>query len=258
MIIDGRKIASEIKDRLLDLNIKPRLAVILVGNDPASVVFVKIKQKFGASLGAEVVVYEYESNVGQGELEQIIKRLADDDKTTGIIVQLPLPEHLETDKLLNLIPGHKDVDALGAEAKVLSPVVGAVKEILTRGQVMLAGKKAVVVGKGKLVGKPVAVWLAQEGAQVEVADSQTSNLAELLKSADIVVAGAGQPHFIKPTMIKEGVILIDAATSESSGRLAGDADPACAEKCAIFTPVPGGVGPITVAKLFENLFFLSR
>ena len=198
----------------------------------------------------------------QADLVALLKRLAVDQLSAGIIIQLPLPSNLNTDELLALIPAAKDVDALTAEARVMPPVVGAVAEILTKNKIDLKGKKAVVVGKGRLVGAPVASWLTQAGAEVTVADSATKNLTELLLTADIVVSGIGRPHFIKPSMLKVGVILIDAGTSETStdggSKLAGDADPACAAKCTLFTPVPGGVGPLTVACLFQNLCSLIR
>ncbi len=264
MIVDGKALAAEIKEQLKLKEPKPILAAVLVGEDPASVSFVNIKKKFGEAIGVEVRVLEYEANIAQADVEAVVQKLGDDQNITGIVVQLPLPKHLDQEKILALVPAEKDVDALGPEPKVLDPVSGAIAEILSQNGIEVAKKKALVIGKGKLVGRPVAVWLAQQGAVVETADSQTDNLIDLLKVADIVVSGAGRPHFIKPAMIKEGVILIDAATSDlpageagASGKLAGDADPACADKCAIFTPVPGGVGPITVAKLFENLFELA-
>lgn len=266
MVIDGRKIAAEIKAKLaVQAGVKPTLALVLVGEDPASATFVKVKKKFGEAIGTEVKIFEYEENISQPELEEVVTTLVNKSEITGIVVQLPLPTHLNSDKILGLITPAKDVDALGQEPRVLSPVVGAVKEILDRNKINLAGKKAVVIGRGKLVGQPVAIWLTQEGAEVKIADSKTQNLPELLAIADIIISGAGVPHFINPEMIKTGVILIDAATSDlpageagANGKLAGDADPACADKCSIFTPVPGGVGPITVAKLFENLFDLVR
>lgn len=261
MIIDGRaiakKLALKLKEEISSLGGSLRLDVILVGEDKASAQFVGIKEHFGQSIGVEVRRHEYEANVPEEDLINLITRLNADDKSTGIIIQLPLPSHLNSEKLINLISPNKDVDALGKEARVLSPVVGAVQEILKQAEVEVKDKKVLVLGQGKLVGKPIAIWLTQMGALVDIADKETKNIPELLKQVDIVVTGIGQPHFIKPEMIKEGVILIDAGTSESSGQLVGDADLSCADKCAIFTPVPGGVGPITVAKIFENLLTLQ-
>ncbi len=261
MIIDGRAIAKKLelklKDEVSSVGRTLRLEVILVGDDKASAQFVGIKEKFGQSIGVEVRRHEYETNVPEEDLIDLITRLNADDKSTGVIIQLPLPAHLNSERLINLISPHKDVDALGKEARVLSPVVGAVQEILKQANVLVRDKKVLVLGQGKLVGKPLAIWLTQEGAAVSVADKDTKNTEELLKQAEIIVTGIGQAHFIKPQMIREGVILIDAGTSESSGQVVGDADPSCVQKCSLFTPVPGGVGPITVAKIFENLQELS-
>lgn len=261
MIIDGRAIAKKLefklKDEVSSCGRSLRLDVILVGENPASAQFVGIKEKFGQSIGVEVRRHEYEANVPEEDLIDLITRLNADNKSTGMIIQLPLPAHLNSERLINLISPNKDVDALGKEARVLSPVVGAVAEILKQANISVRDKKVLVLGQGKLVGKPLAIWLTQEGAVVNVADKDTKNTEELLKQAEIVVTGIGQAHFIKPEMIKEGVILIDAGTSESSGNVVGDANPACAQKCSLFTPVPGGVGPITVAKIFENLVNLS-
>jgi methylenetetrahydrofolate dehydrogenase (NADP+)/methenyltetrahydrofolate cyclohydrolase len=136
-------------------------------------------------------------------------------------------------------------------------VAGAVAEVLERHHVDVTGKKTVVVGAGKLVGKPVASMLAEMGAEVSVVTSTEGSLEEL-KTADIVVLGAGSPGFVKPDMLKEGVVLIDAGTSESNGKLAGDADPSCAEVASVFTPVPGGIGPLAVAMIFKNLLALTQ
>lgn len=262
MIIDGRTLAKEVEFKLREKfeTIKPpaRLDIILVGEGAASRQFVNLKVKLAARLGVKTVVHDLEAAVTDDDLTDLINRLGATEEITGIIIQLPLPKHLAVDKLINLIPPTKDVDALGGEARVLSPVVGAVEEILRSQSVEVRGRKVLVLGRGKLVGAPIAVWLTQEGAEVTVADKDTKNTKELLKQAEIIITGIGQPHFIKPEMIDEGVVLIDAGTSEAGGKLVGDADPACAPKCSVFTPVPGGVGPLTVAKLFENLWWLTR
>ncbi|MEI6495003.1 MAG: bifunctional 5,10-methylenetetrahydrofolate dehydrogenase/5,10-methenyltetrahydrofolate cyclohydrolase, partial [bacterium] len=200
---------------------------------------------------------EYTDEITEEELAEQVQRLADDSGINGIIVQLPLPKHINASKILNLVPAHKDVDALNADASVLSPVTGAIREILERNNVDLNNKKIVVVGKGKLVGMPTAIWLSQEGYEVEIVDKNTKDLAGVLQDADVIISGAGVAKLIKPEAIKEGVILIDAGTSEDGGALVGDADSACAGKCSLFTPVPGGVGPITVAVIFKNLASLS-
>lgn len=261
MIVDGKKIADEIKaelsKKLKAKNSKLRLDVILVGDNLASRKYVERKEMFGKGIGVEVIVHELMEDITQGDLEEEVKRLNNDEKVGGIIVQLPLPKQIDEQKILNLVSPDKDVDALGEEARVLSPIVGAVKEILERNNIVLENKKIVVVGNGKLVGRPVSIWLTQEGREVEVIDIETKNPEAILREADIVISGVGQPGLITPDKIKDGVILIDAGTSETGGRLAGDADPACASRCFLFTPVPGGVGPLTVVMLFKNLLELN-
>lgn len=244
MIIDGKHIAEEIiaaleKERADFPALS--LAVISEGEDAATESFIKIKSRVAARLNVEVRRYIP---------SQISEALACD----GIIVQLPIPNAAE---LLAMIPSEKDVDAITEGKRVVrAPVAEAVSEIFVRNGVAAAGKKAIVVGAGKLVGAPVAELLQYVGADVQVITKNAGNLTDL-KDADIVVLGAGEPGLVKPGMLKQGVVLIDAGTSEASGRLAGDADPACAEVASIFTPVPGGIGPIAVAMIFKNLFILA-
>ncbi len=262
MIVDGKKIANELKAELSSelraRDLKLRLDVILVGDNVASEKYVERKRSVGGEIGIDVVVHELMGDIKQSDLEEELKRLAEDKRVNGIIVQLPLPKQINEKEILDLVPAEKDVDALSSEARVLSPTVGAIREILARSNVDLANKKIVVVGQGKLVGRPTALWLTQEGYNVSVVDSKTQNVDELLLSADIIVSGAGSPELITPDKIRDGVVIVDASTSESNGQLTGDADPACANKCSVFTPVPGGVGPITVVMLFKNLFDLNK
>lgn len=245
MIVDGKKISEEIivaleKERA---NFGPlSLAVISEGEDAATESFIKIKSRVAARLHVEVRRFIP---------AQIQEALLCD----GIIVQLPIPN---ADSLLAAIPPEKDVDAItDGERIVRPPVAEAVSEIFVREKVAVAGKNAVVVGAGKLVGAPVTELLKYLGARVQVITKNQGDLADL-KGADIIVLGAGEPGLVVPDMLSQGVILIDAGTSEASGRLAGDADPACANVASIFTPVPGGIGPIAVAMIFKNLFVLAK
>ena len=251
----AENIKQELAERLTGQNLK--LVIIAVGDNVVSAKYLARKQKFGEAVGVETVLHEFVADVCEAELVEHLEKLANDGNVSGIVIQLPLPKHLNEEKLLALVPAEKDIDALSPEARVLPPVVAAVKEILERNDVSVEGKKAVVVGRGRLVGRPTALWLAQNGAEVEVIDSATKDPVTVIAEADIIVSGAGQPGLIKPEMLKEGVVLIDAATSEADGKLAGDADPACADKCSLFTPVPGGVGPLTIACLFKNLAELN-
>jgi len=276
MIISGEQIAEEIRHEIAQemsrMNIPLTLLIVQVGEHPASAQYIRKKMAFANSLGINATLRQFPSLISETalvrELHDIIRDIDEDRYAfTGVIVQLPLSKQIDAEKVLAELPPEYDVDLLSSEAtrkftagtsRVLPPVVGAVAEIFGRVQVDVKGKKAVVVGQGKLVGKPVAIWLEREGATVTRADRTTRDLKIYTQEADIIVTGVGSAKLITPGMIKPGVILIDAGTSESEGRASGDADPECALKCSIFTPVPGGVGPITVAMLFKNLIELAK
>ena len=239
MLVDGKKIAEDIIAGLgVSLQGK-RLGIVVGTQDSATDSFIKIKSRVAERLGVEVV---------RGELDELIKTC------DGVIVQLPISN---SEQLLASLPPEKDVDALGLAPLARAPVAGAIAEILKYTGVEPRLKKAVVVGAGRLVGSPAAKLLRELGAKVEVVTSGEGSLTSL-KTADIVVLGAGEPGLIKPEMLKQGVVLIDAGTSEQGGKLAGDADPACAQVASVFTPVPGGIGPIAVAMIFKNLFDLAK
>ena len=266
MIIDGKKIAEEIIAQLGEMRkeFPPKLCLgVLMGEeDAASASFVKIKERVAERLQV-VVVHELLSS--DSTTDHALRALERLSKTcAGIIVQMPLPPQIDLAAILNALPPELDVDAitegiarLPVPLGIRAPVAEAVSEVLVRAGVSAQGKNAVVVGAGKLVGAPVADLLRELGADVSIITRNEGSLASL-KEADIVVLGAGDPGFVKPAMLKEGVVLIDAGTSEASGRLAGDADPKCAEVASVFTPVPGGIGPIAVAMIFKNLFILVK
>jgi methylenetetrahydrofolate dehydrogenase (NADP+)/methenyltetrahydrofolate cyclohydrolase len=241
VIVDGKKIADEILAGLGDSLRGKKLGVVVNSGDPATESFVKIKERVAARLGVEVA---------RGELQDLIKTC------DGVLVQLP---HPDAENLLAQIPADKDVDALGPRPFVKAPVAEAVREILERCPESPASPRqlAVVIGEGRLVGRPVAQMLGEMGITFSVINLTSGSLG-LLENADIVVSGAGSPGLIKPNMLKQNVILIDAGTSESQGKVVGDCDPACAEVASVFTPVPGGIGPIAVAMLFKNLFTLTN
>ena len=239
MMVDGKKIAEEIIAGLGESLRGKRLGIVVGASDGATDSFIKIKSRVAQRLGVEVV---------RGELEDLIKTC------DGIIVQLPIAN---SEALLAALPPQKDVDALGQAPLVRAPVAEAINEVLHLHEVRPRGKKAVVVGAGRLVGAPAAKLLRELGADVEIVTNHDGHLMSV-KNADIVVLGAGEPGLIKPDMLKPGVVLIDAGTSEQGGKLAGDADPACAQVSSVFTPVPGGIGPIAVAMIFKNLSDLVR
>jgi len=277
MIIDGKKIAEEVKEGLKEkIKIdgkKLKLTIIQVGEDPASSKFVEKKEKFAEEIGVKVKVYKLLEDISTNKLRkkiaEIIHPPAGGKQSSGVIIQLPLPSHINTQYILNSIPVKKDVDVLSARAigefvsgksNILPPVVGAIKEILLLGDLvsMLEGKNVVVVGAGLLVGRPVASWLINKGVTVSVLNKDTLDISKFTKEADVIISGTGSPSLIKPEMIKDGVVLIDAGTSDKFGKLVGDIDPSCSSKASLFTPVPGGVGPITIAMVFKNLVDLSK
>ena len=195
-----------------------------------------------------------------GKIMQVVGRLT--SQTEAVIVQLPLPPGVNTNEVLATVPNEKDVDALNPNTPeeqrlVHAPVALAVVEILKRSGIEIAGKRTVVIGAGRLVGAPSAWLLRNLGADVSVITLEEGSMEDL-KEADIIVSGAGNPGLIKPEHVKEGVALIDAGTSELNKKILGDADPACAEIASVFTPVPGGVGPVAVAMIFRNLLELVR
>jgi 5,10-methylene-tetrahydrofolate dehydrogenase/methenyl tetrahydrofolate cyclohydrolase len=262
VIVDGKQVAQEIIDRLQKQRqeLKPiiKLGVLMGQGETAARSFVRIKERVAERLGVVLVREELKPEAGTRTALRALERLL--ESADGVILQLPLPERIEVGELLAALPAKKDVDGIGTGALVRPPVAEAVSEILARTNVAALGKKAVVVGAGRLVGLPVATLLQELGAEVAVVTKERGSLVELA-DADLVVLGVGQPHFIKPEMLKPGVVLIDAGTSDAAGQggaLAGDADPACAQVASVFTPVPGGVGPIAVALLFKNLLHLVR
>jgi methylenetetrahydrofolate dehydrogenase (NADP+)/methenyltetrahydrofolate cyclohydrolase len=260
MIIDGKAIAENIKNKLKDQMAGRSLLLVVfqVGSDPASRAFVRRKQKFGEDIGVKVDIREYPEDVTTEKLKKDIEITTKDRTVTGIIVQLPLPKQLDTQRILGLIPPDKDVDALSCNPVVVSPVVGAIAEIFRRHSIDAKDKLTIIVGKGRLVGVPAAEWIKKQGGKVVFIGRRTKNISDETKKADIIISGAGVPRLIGPNMVKDGVVLIDAGTSEEVGRIVGDIDPACAAKASFFSQVPGGVGPITVAMLFKNLLTLAE
>lgn len=264
MIIDGRVIAenilNELKIKVEELGCAPKLAVIMVGDDPVSLSFLNVKKRKAEGVGIDVTIHRFRERVTTEEIVDLINSLEE----TSIIVQLPLPENIDMTKVLDSVPEKEDVDVLATRSNisylentltVYPPVTGAIIEILKKYDISIGKKKVVVIGRGQLVGKPTKVWLKHIGADIKEIDSYTDEKeanASIL-SADIIISGTGRPSLIKPNMIKKGVVIIDAGTSESKGCIAGDADPQCASKASLFTPVPGGIGPITTAVLLRNV-----
>lgn len=264
MLVDGKQIAKEIVEALkakrASMTRVPSLGIVVGVDDPVTSAYINLKLKTAADLGVAVQKEVLPAGADTAQAIAAVERLS---KTSdGVVVQLPVPATIDAVKVLSAVPLERDVDALNPTVaedarKVIAPVAEAVREILTRHSIEVQGKKALVVGQGQLVGAPAAALLTRLGAAVAVVTLQSGTLAQLA-DADIVVLGAGSPGLIQPEMLKPGVVLIDAGTSEQGGKVVGDADPRCADVASLFTPVPGGVGPLTIATLFRNLFALTE
>ena len=274
-IIDGKKIASEIKTELKKkisdikntLNIAPKLAVILIGDDKASEIYVSKKEQMANELGMESLVCKFDKNVSQEEIEAKIEQLNDDNEVNAILLQLPIPKHLDKNKLIELITPLKDVDgftplnagflALGEPFVAPCTAIGVI-ELLNAFNVKPKGKHAVIVGRSNIVGKPLAQLLLNEDATVTVAHSKTENLKEITKTADILVSAVGIKNLITEDMVKDGAVVVDVGiTRDENNKIKGDVDfENVSKKASLITPVPGGVGPMTIAMLASNTFNL--
>lgn len=256
-IVDGKKIArrlvSRMRKQIENIDRKPVLGLVMVGGDSVTDSYVWIKEKTAKKVGIDFVKLELDQSVTTDEL---IEHMTVFSQTVdGLVVQLPLPDHIDRDRVVVSIPMERDVDALNPEnSLVLGPVALSVLEIIDHHEIDLSGKNIVVVGQGNLVGVPVVVALKERGVEPQVVDRETDQdeIDQTLMQADIIISGVGVPGLIGPDQIKEGVILIDAGTSSSEGSVLGDIDAQCAGKASLFSTTPGGIGPITIAKLFEN------
>lgn len=270
MLLNGKEVSARIKDELKkevaelkEKGIFPGLAVVLVGDDPASKVYVSSKKKNCEELGIYSEEYTLPAETTEEELLCLIARLNKEDKLSGILVQLPLPKHINEENIINAIDPKKDVDAFHP-VNVGKIMVGnydfvpctpaGVMELIKESGIEIAGKECVVVGRSNIVGKPQAMLLLHENGTVTICHSKTKNLKEVVKRADIVVAAVGKPKFITADMIKPGAVVIDVGINRiEPKKLVGDVDFEECEKIAgAITPVPGGVGPMTIAMLMKN------
>ncbi|MEK7612145.1 MAG: bifunctional 5,10-methylenetetrahydrofolate dehydrogenase/5,10-methenyltetrahydrofolate cyclohydrolase [Patescibacteria group bacterium] len=256
MLINGNDIANGMLEALRTKAIpQKKLVVIHIGDDSASKSFVAKKKNIAQSLGVHVEVREV-SPVEQ-EISNAIESLNDDETVGGIVVQLPLPESVSRDRIVALIRPEKDVDALTAKARVLAPTVIAVQHIFSALHMDHRAMRIAVIGKGFLVGKPIAAWLKASGQNVSHMDYGAIDV-ETLKDADIVITGTGKPAFLKCDSIKKGVVLIDFGYAKNGGKTFGDVDvESCSAVASFITPTPGGTGPIVVAALMQNFFELA-
>ena len=271
MILDGKKTSSQIKEEIKEelKGIKekvgkvPGLAIVLVGENPASKIYVNSKIKGCAELGFESFAHYLPENVTEEELLNVIRELNEDEKVDGILVQLPLPKHIDEKKVVDTIAFSKDVDGfkpenmgllfLGDKNSIKPCTPSGIVELFKKYELEVEGKDVVIIGRSNIVGKPMAGFFINEGATVTICNSKTKNLADKLKEADIIVAAMGVAKFVKADMVKDGAIIIDVGINRTEEGLFGDVDfENVAPKCKWITPVPGGVGPMTVAMLFKN------
>ncbi len=276
MIIDGKAVSADVKARikaetreLRGEGIIPGLAVIIVGEDPASKIYVASKEKACVDIGFYSEKYALPESVTQDELLNLIKKLNNDDRINGILCQLPLPPHLDEKAVINAIDPQKDVDAFHpqnvgkimiGEYDFLPCTPAGVMELLSAYNIEITGKKCVVIGRSNIVGKPMAMLLLHKNGTVTICHSKTVNLPEICRSADILVAAVGKAKFVTADMVKDGAVVIDVGMNRpEGGKLCGDVDfENVAEKCSYITPVPGGVGPMTIAMLMQNTLTAAK
>lgn len=275
-LLDGsaasKKILAELRARAgriaRETGRRPGLAVITVGHDPASEIYVRNKVRACAEVGIASLEFRYESDVAQDALLKLVARLNASDDASGILIQLPLPARLDAERIISAVSDEKDVDGfgprqsgnmfLGRDALCPCTALGII-ELLKFHGISLDGLDAVVIGRGVAVGRPVGMLLMRENATVTFCHSHTKGLAAHARRADLLVAAVGKPGFITPDMVKPGAILVDAGINRANGKLCGDADfDALRDRCSAITPVPGGVGPMTVAMLMRNTIEASE
>ena len=271
-IIDGKMVASHIKDNIAaEVKIlknktgkTPGLAVVLVGDDPASAVYVKNKNKTCNNIGFQSFEHILSDNTSENKLLNLINDLNNDDQVNGILVQLPLPIHISSKKILVSINPQKDVDGFHLENvgrlvtgnALFKPCTPAgIIKLLDEYKIEIEGKNAVIIGRSNIVGKPVSFLLLERNATVTICHSRTINLPSLSRSADILIAAIGKPNFVTPDMVKNNAVVIDVGINRLDGKLVGDVDfDSVSKQASLITPVPGGVGPMTIAMLMENTF----
>ena len=273
VIMDGKafaeRIKGEITNKVLKMDKKPALGTILVGSDPGSIAYVDGKHRDCAQVGIKSIKVNLPESATTAEVVKAVKELNQNPECTGFIVQLPLPKLVNTEEVLLAIDPNKDADGLNpinlgkfvlGKNTIIPCTPKAILALLTEYKIKLSGTKVLIIGRGITVGRPLSILLSQKpnNATVTLAHSATSNLLELMKQADIVVAAIGSAHFIKPGMVKDGTTVIDVGITRTDQGLVGDVDPAVAQSASAFAPMPGGVGPMTRAMLLNNIIELAK
>lgn len=274
-IINGKEVSKNIRenlqveiDELKEKGITPGLSVIIVGDNPASKTYVKSKDKACKNLGMKSEVHSLDENVSEEELLNLINKLNNDETIHGILVQLPLPNHIDEKKVIEKISPNKDVDGfhpinagkllVGEDTFIPCTPHGIIK-LMESENIDIKGKRAVVLGRSNIVGKPISLLLLNKNATVTICHSKTENLKEITKEADILIAAIGKANFVKSDMVKDGAIVIDVGINRVDGKLVGDVDFDSVNKLNGFiTPVPGGVGPMTITMLIYNTVIAAR
>ena len=273
VIMDGKALAERIKgeiaNNVLKMNKKPALGTILVGSDPGSIAYVDGKHRDCAQVGIKSIKVNLPESATTAEVINAVSELNQNPECTGFIVQLPLPKLVSTEEVLLAIDPNKDADGLNpinlgkfvlGKNTIIPCTPKAILTLLTEYKINLSGTKVLIIGRGTTVGRPLSILLSQKpnNATVTLAHSATSNLLELMKQADIVVAAIGSSYFIKPGMVKDGATVIDVGITRTDNGLVGDVDPAVAQSVSVFAPMPGGVGPLTRAMLLKNIIELAK
>ena len=272
ILMDGKKLRDknlmQIKEKIAKENIICYLAIILVGDNEASKIYVKNKVKACEEVGIIPKLYLLSENTSEKELCDLISLLNNDDSITGIILQSPVPNHINFDKCSSLIKNYKDVDGFVMantydlylnNEKLVPCTVKAIINLLEEYNISLEGANVVIVGRGNIVGKPLSLALLNRNATVTIAHSKTKNLQNVTLNADILISAVGKPNLINGEMVKDGVVVIDVGISRVNGKVVGDVNfESVANKCSYITPVPGGVGPMTVAMIMENIIIANE
>jgi methylenetetrahydrofolate dehydrogenase (NADP+) / methenyltetrahydrofolate cyclohydrolase len=269
--MDGKALAervrAEVADEVAELGRPVGLATVLVGDDPASAVYVRSKQKACREVGIEPIDHQLAPDTSEADLLALVERLNADEAVTGILVQLPLPEQIDEDRVIRSIDPIKDVDGfhpfsaghlLQGSPTFVAATPAGIMEILSAYEVELKGARAVVVGRSNIVGKPMALLLLAEHATVTICHSRTRDLAAVVREADVVVAAVGRPDTVTADMVREGVTVVDVGINRTEDGLVGDVASGVRDKAGFLTPVPGGVGPMTIASLLRNTVRAAR
>lgn len=272
MIINGKQIAEEILNELeqeiKDQSLKLQMAAVLVSNDQALKKFVELKEKAAKQIGVGFKSYFFDESISEDDLIKEIEKISAEPETNGVFIELPLPQHINAQNILNAITSEKDLDALSrslqdrfysGDFSILPPAVESVKIVFKKYGIDPRGKKVAIFGYGFLVGKPVTYWLEKQGAEVLVVRSKTENPGELSRQADIVITGVGKPDLVRGDVVKEGVIVIDFGYGKNAGgKMVGDVDfESVSSKASLITSVPGGMGPILIVAVLKNLAKLN-